>query len=451
MRKLMVCILVFQLFIFTGILFGKAASSSSWLEAEIEYFENKEYKGNERIYTEVDFYPPYLTQGEADKEDILRYLRLLRNEVFARRGFIFGSEDLKGFFGGMSWYKSELKRVELDQIEKSNVSRIQKEEERYKSGEVIKEEYKEGKYKSKEEGRPGNAEEKYVQKVIVEAKWGSGLGEFGMDTLSAPPGGPGNLIVDEKGNIFIFDCGNKRIYKYDSQGILIRKLNIKTENIVRFTVKSDTIYAVMFTGLSPIEKVKMIDVGTGEVIKTLQISLPESNQILEIENEEGNILISRGENERYKLGGFGKQGKVVTAIVTRISKHQGTFTKLNQTQGEFKVSGHNLIISNVRGSTLLSAQLLGRDRRGNFYIEVWSEAPLKSPYPAFEEIIKYSPKGELLACIDLPLNNRVGKGIQIAPNEDIYYLYPTGKIIEKNWKIHFIPDKIKVIKWELQR
>jgi len=305
---------------------------------------------------------------------------------------------------------------------------------------------------------PDSLPEKYVPKVIIEAKWGDGPGEFGMDTLSDPPGGPGNLLVDEDENIFIYDCANGRIYKYDSQGLFIRELNVRKEHINEFTVKNDTIYGVIFTGLNPIKKVKTMDVETGEVIKTLQISLPESNQILEIENEEGNIIISRGENERYKLGGFRKQGKVVAAIVTRISKPQWTFTKLNQTQGEFKVSGHNFIISNVRGSTLLSALLLGKDREGNFYISGWSNNPISSEKPRlFHQIFKFSQNGSLLASLEVPIVKRVGestgKNPQVSPSGDIYYLYPTGKWQERgNWKNpKFIPGKVQVIKWELQK
>ncbi|MCK4420234.1 YARHG domain-containing protein [candidate division WOR-3 bacterium] len=229
MRKLMVFILVFQLFIFTNLLSGKAASSSSWLEAEIEYFQEKEYKGNEKIYTEVDFYPPYFTQGEADKEDILRYLRLLRNEVFARRGYVFGSEELKGFFGGMSWYKSELKEVELSEIERSNISRIQREEERYKSGEVTKEKYKEEKYKSKEEGRPGNTEEKYVKKVIIEAKWGSGPGEFALEPLPESYEFTTCFTVGTNGNVYIVDPNNVKINVYSQNGNFLKNIPISDE------------------------------------------------------------------------------------------------------------------------------------------------------------------------------------------------------------------------------
>ncbi|MCK4526741.1 YARHG domain-containing protein [candidate division WOR-3 bacterium] len=214
MRKLMVFVLVFQLFIFTNLLSGKAASSSSWLEAEVEYFQEKEYKGNESIYTEVDFYPPYFTQGEADKEDILRYLRLLRNEIFARRGYVFGSEELKEFFKGMKWYKSQAGEVELSEVERSNVLRIQEEEERYKSGEGERER---------------NTGEKYEKKVIIEAKWGSGPGEFGLEPLDETYTWVTYISLDKESNFYIADPNNGRINVFNENGKFVKEISISSE------------------------------------------------------------------------------------------------------------------------------------------------------------------------------------------------------------------------------
>jgi len=68
--------------------------TGEWTQDEINYFQNKEYVGDKRLYAEEDLIPPYIG-GQATKEEELRYLRLLRNELFARDGFKFVFE---GFF-----------------------------------------------------------------------------------------------------------------------------------------------------------------------------------------------------------------------------------------------------------------------------------------------------------------------------------------------------------------
>jgi hypothetical protein len=43
--------------------------------------------------------------GKLDSDVEFRYLSLLRNEMYARNGYIFQDEDLKAFFNQMPWYK----------------------------------------------------------------------------------------------------------------------------------------------------------------------------------------------------------------------------------------------------------------------------------------------------------------------------------------------------------
>jgi hypothetical protein len=53
-------------------------------------------------------------------------LRLIRNEIFARYGYIFKSEDLISYFQGKSWYKPKRKNVDhlLTEREKKNIELI---------------------------------------------------------------------------------------------------------------------------------------------------------------------------------------------------------------------------------------------------------------------------------------------------------------------------------------
>ena len=51
-------------------------------------------------------------------------LRIMRNEIYARHGYIFDSEDLRRYFQRQSWYTPVSKTVNLTAIEKYNVEFI---------------------------------------------------------------------------------------------------------------------------------------------------------------------------------------------------------------------------------------------------------------------------------------------------------------------------------------
>jgi hypothetical protein len=63
-------------------------------------------------------------------------LRIMRNEIFARHGYIFDSKDLREYFSQQSWYKPQSKDVThlLSDIDKKNVEFIKKYEASDSSG-----------------------------------------------------------------------------------------------------------------------------------------------------------------------------------------------------------------------------------------------------------------------------------------------------------------------------
>jgi len=63
-------------------------------------------------------------------------LRLMRNEIFARHGYIFKSSDLRSYFGRQSWYRpitSSTSELGLSPLEKKNVETIRNYEKYYAS------------------------------------------------------------------------------------------------------------------------------------------------------------------------------------------------------------------------------------------------------------------------------------------------------------------------------
>ena len=65
-----------------------------------------------------------------------------------------------------------------------------------------------------------NLPETYSKKVLIEAKWGDGPGEFGLSNTDMGPSGPTDFTVAPNGEIYILDnMGiNVRIAKYDATG-----------------------------------------------------------------------------------------------------------------------------------------------------------------------------------------------------------------------------------------
>lgn len=52
-------------------------------------------------------------------------LRLARNEIFARHGFIFNTPELAAYFGRFDWYQPMTRDVKLNAIEQANVAMLQ--------------------------------------------------------------------------------------------------------------------------------------------------------------------------------------------------------------------------------------------------------------------------------------------------------------------------------------
>lgn len=57
-------------------------------------------------------------------------LRLLRNEIFARKGYIFSSQEMRDYFSQFDWYVPRYKNVynQLNNVEKFNIDKIKEHE-----------------------------------------------------------------------------------------------------------------------------------------------------------------------------------------------------------------------------------------------------------------------------------------------------------------------------------
>ncbi|WP_394692600.1 YARHG domain-containing protein [Hyphobacterium sp.] len=81
-----------------------------------------------RLPCEADYIWPETARVYVDPADVVslspEMMRLARNEIFARHGRIFVSEDLQAFFGARDWYRPITGEPQLSEIEAANVRLI---------------------------------------------------------------------------------------------------------------------------------------------------------------------------------------------------------------------------------------------------------------------------------------------------------------------------------------
>jgi hypothetical protein len=107
--------------------------------------QNKSVTTNGLAVTDVSAMPqpilkghwPFTSSRYISESDLygmsLADLRLMRNEIYARRGFIFGKQDLIRHFSQQSWYQPLYNNVKLSDIESHNVKVIVEQENRLKA------------------------------------------------------------------------------------------------------------------------------------------------------------------------------------------------------------------------------------------------------------------------------------------------------------------------------
>lgn len=127
----------------TSLKYLKKAEIYNYDIAKFEYYEDLIGFINNN-YSEND-YPVYMGYGESyyiipdsnsrylTKEELYQYdkssLGFIRNEIFARHGYLFKNEDYRNYFTSMPWYLPDSKfkgtLKELNPVEKHNVELIQ--------------------------------------------------------------------------------------------------------------------------------------------------------------------------------------------------------------------------------------------------------------------------------------------------------------------------------------
>ncbi|MDX2258022.1 MAG: YARHG domain-containing protein [Hyphomicrobiaceae bacterium] len=105
---------------------GKSVALSSVEKANVELFQAAEGRGSVRAAAEFIF--PDSSRRRLRRDEVARLpkgqLRIARNEIFARHGYIFNARELADYFGRKSWYQPLSSSVRLTPLENANVQLI---------------------------------------------------------------------------------------------------------------------------------------------------------------------------------------------------------------------------------------------------------------------------------------------------------------------------------------
>ncbi|MEW6686050.1 MAG: YARHG domain-containing protein [Candidatus Edwardsbacteria bacterium] len=100
--------------------------NDQYIWAISDYFNSKSYEANSRFYDRVDLTVPERLEDAIENIGI-PYLRLLRNEIFARHGYQFKDPLLAKIFKETNWYqeREEFNFNDLNAFEGANVKYIE--------------------------------------------------------------------------------------------------------------------------------------------------------------------------------------------------------------------------------------------------------------------------------------------------------------------------------------
>ncbi|RKX64312.1 hypothetical protein DRP44_08515 [candidate division TA06 bacterium] len=288
---------------------------------------------------------------------------------------------------------------------------------------------------------PDTLPEKYVKKVIIDAKWGNGLGEFGINLNSDPITAPGGISIDKNGDIYIVDMANHRIQHFDRNG--------KLSNIFKISAYPHifgVINGIIYCGSAITDTLMIINSRLNTRIFT-KIDIPvERNSVISGLVENGKLVILQPILQNNSV----EERKW---ILSKINGSTAEFVKSRQRLSKSSKHDYDVEIKNIgRIKIKEGSKAYAVDKKGNnYYTEYISQGAQR-----FFIIIKVSKKGKILSIIELRKENTITSDgmVQnpvITSSGDIYYLYPTGELKIENWKKKFIPGKVQVIKWELQK
>ena len=281
---------------------------------------------------------------------------------------------------------------------------------------------------------PDTLPEKYVKKVIIEAKWGDGPGEFGMSPYpeSDPPVGPPNFYVHND-KIYVLDYLNRRVQVFDSRGGFLKEIRYNKKEIsdslasfVDIAVDNEEWVYLLGTLVYPARDgiIAVFD-NSGRYVGKIKLPIELfADELLDGVKEGYFGQIVGGVDEfRVKDGALvlRYENKVYPLAHTNLLKGKGIgFSLTSPIRPPLKFYTHKeeTIFKKIKKKSW--AQFRGRDKMGEFFIN----RSIGIGENRTDEVLKYDHSGKLLARIVIPFSPGkfdIVRDLFVSDNGDVYY------------------------------
>jgi len=250
--------------------------------------------------------------------------------------------------------------------------------------------------------------EKYVKKVLIEAKWGDGPGEFKLEHIPGGPTGIGDLALDPNGNIYIPNTNKGTLVKFDPNGKFQSEIPISDYlNDYRVDEKGNIYVPVVITGGTTRDNIGGRYIKqyspTGKLLRSHRIMLDMSstqsgysisaNMGITPEVINGKIIFRKGDKE-FVIGSidrvYSKSEQTVRIHRQDNNKKYLDSKNINEQTKQIKY------IENEKGRHVYIGDIVGVDEEGNGYFFAEIGKLGRNNVQDFE-ILKFNPECQLLA------------------------------------------------------
>jgi hypothetical protein len=355
-------------------------------------------------------------------------LKIMRNEIFARHGCRFQTEEMRRYFNEQEWYEPRYDEVSsrLTEVEIANIELIKQ----YEAG-------------AQEEGSPSEIREiieKQKREVVFRAQWGSGPAELGcIVPQEASPEGPSSFALDSSGRIFVLDQVNKRVQLYDYNGEHIRAIPISSSTFSDIEIgQSGNLFL-----LDPWteEAIVLIDEEGNELNKVGLIGkgIPERGRVWQIFSRQDGLWVSYDDYVVRIYDPYGEEDKDRPMATGQFSS-DGSYLLAARKLGDITVTVTSRNILGGSGTDRYTAyfdipvlfiNLLDTDGNGNIYlgVELLEESVGNGPPygidRSHEVVVVFDGRGEEKRRIYMPVSSQaipVVRSFRVAADGTIYQL-----------------------------
>lgn len=261
--------------------------------------------------------------------------------------------------------------------------------------------------------------ETYEAELFIEAEWGEGEGEVGIESFGGDESGTGlvygpqSFDVDDKTNhLYLLDSINERVIEYDDEGKYLRDFSIGIGATTDMKIQGEHIYILSF-GSDAVYKLDM----SGKILETYLIT-PGKNPGIGIGgiefDENGNIMVEINidgyydeESRFYEIGKNSDEWKTnsYNGNITRDKKGFYSIGGIGWSTHTVQIKDRSGKIQNefvVKLSQKAYVYYRGYDEEGNVYLDIgyghgsiWDDDSYVDHF-----IWKYNKNGELITEID---------------------------------------------------